>query len=164
KVVFPNKLIQINRPYFKEKDGWIEFYDKDIDKQFNDKTTEVSENINWMPSGATMWRRSVFENLNFDGDFNTSYEDNEFSYRIGKSGIKFMNNHRAVCLHLSSTFTPSSVEKTYTESRFGNKVVLNSLKQFKLKHGLLLSFGPKEKFLEHMGFKTEEEYEKAIMQ
>lgn len=159
KVVYPNRLIQINRPSLELDDKWLIFFDKDLDKKYNDPSTELSEEIHWMPSGATLWRRSVFEKESFDEEFKTSYEDNEFSYRLSKKGYKFMNNHKAICLHLSSQFTPSSVSKAYTENRFGNDIVLNSLKEFKKKHKFYLSFGDKEKFSKYMGFDSSQKFE-----
>ncbi|MFS8131255.1 MAG: glycosyltransferase family 2 protein [Candidatus Dojkabacteria bacterium] len=163
KVVFPNRLVQINRPVFKEKDGWIEFFDKDINKNYLDSSSEVSEPIDWMPSGATIWRRSVFTEEGFDPDFNTSYEDNDFTFRLHNKGYKFMNSHKAICLHLSSEFTPSSVSQEYTKGRFGNENVMNSLKTFKEKHGLFLSFGDKEEFSKYMGFENSKKLEETLL-
>ncbi|MEO6729277.1 MAG: glycosyltransferase family 2 protein [Candidatus Dojkabacteria bacterium] len=162
KVIYPNKLIQVNRPTFTIEEDWITFNDKDLDKSYKDNESETSELINWLPSGATLWRKSVFENEGFDLDFNTSYEDNDFSYSLHQKGYKFMNNHKAICLHLSSQFTPSSVSDVYTKGRFDKGIVINSLKQFKKKHGLYLSFGDKEKFAKYMGFESSKELTNSL--
>lgn len=159
KVVQPNGLVQVNRPYYEIDNGWAIFYDKDIGKRFNDKYTEIQEEINWLPAGATMWRREIFNKYSFDESMGTLYEDNDFAFRLNKDGIKFTNCPSAVCLHYSSDFAPDNTNNNqYTKERFSKDKTLNSAKIFFKKHGLYFSYGKPEHYVKHIGFGSVTEY------
>lgn len=52
----------------------------------------VNSRVEWLPSGAVVWRRSIFQNYSFDEWF-TDYsylEDLDFSYRVGKKYLLFV--------------------------------------------------------------------------
>lgn len=161
KVIQPDSLIQINRPYYEISDRWVIFYDKDIEKPFDDKSTEVQEEVAWIPAGATLWKTEIFKNQGFDIEMGTMYEDNDFSYRLNKEGYKFSNCPNALCIHYNSNFAPDTTN-TYKEERFSNEKILNSAKLFYKKHGLYFSYGEPEKFSKYIGFKNKQEYLKFI--
>ena len=158
KVVLPNGLIQINRPHFDIQNQWIVFKDKDFEKSFNDSSTLSDEECNWIPSGATLWRREIFYEHKFDLSLGTYYEDNEFSFRLNKLGYKFMNNHKALCLHYSSNFAPDLSKGKYSEERWNNDSIRNALKIFYNKHDFYLAFGDIEGHVKYLGFSSKEEY------
>lgn len=158
KVVYPNEIIQLNRPYYNIENEWVVFYDKDVNKRFDDQTSEVSEECNWMPSGATLWNKEILTKFEFDESFKTSFEDNELTYRMSKEGYKFMNSYKSLCIHFSSEFTPSSVNRSYSAGRFGDDIPKKTAKFFYEKHGLLFSFGPPAEFVKHLGFSNIDEY------
>jgi GT2 family glycosyltransferase len=83
-----------------------------------DKTIEVQ----WLPTGAAVWRRPIFELYQFDEWFSAySYlEDLDFSYRAGKSGrLAVVSDARY--FHMTS---PSGREGSYA---FGQREILNRL-------------------------------------
>lgn len=159
KVVMPNGLIQINRPFYVIENKWIIFQDLDFEKDFKEPSAEISQSLNWTPSGATLWRSEIFEKYSFDLTLGTYYEDNEFSFRLNKEGYEFKNNHKAICLHYSSAFVPDeSSDKSYSEGRFGKDAIKQALKNFYNKHGLYLIYGNIDGHIAHIGFKSREEY------
>lgn len=161
KVVQPSGLIQINRPYYKIENDWIIFYDKDIEKSFDDKSTEIQEEIGWIPAGATIWRTETFKTYQFDKDMGTSYEDNDLSYRLKKAGFRFSNCPSALCIHYSSNFAPDKTD-TYKKERFSQEKVLASARIFHKKHNLYFSYGEPEKYAKYLGFNSVELYKNSL--
>lgn len=82
------------------------------------KTMEVQ----WLPTGAAVWRRPIFEFHRFDEWFSAySYlEDLDFSYRAGKTG-RLVVVPDARFFHMPS---PSGRENSYA---FGKREILNRL-------------------------------------
>lgn len=163
KVISPNRKIQINRPFYEIEDNWIIFSDHDLEKEFNDESTFVSEETNWTPSGATLWRSDVFKDEIFDVQLGTYYEDNEFSFRLNKKGYTFRNNHMALCLHYSSNFAPEDTD-FYSKDRFNKEAIKAALKNFYKKHGLFMAYGSIEGHTKFLGFKSRSEYLKFIQE
>lgn len=157
KVITPNRLIQINRPYYLIEDNWVVFSDYDLEKEFDDSSTFESKACNWIPSGATLWRSKIFEKETFDTTLGTYYEDNEFSFRLNKKGHTFSNNHKALCLHYSSNFAPDNTQ-AYIKERFNNESIKQALKKFYQKHKLFLAYGSIEGHVKFLGFNSKEEY------
>ena len=83
-----------------------------------DKTLEVQ----WLPTGAAVWRRPIFELYQFDEWFSAySYlEDLDFSYRAGKSG-RLAVVPDARYFHMMA---PAGREGSYV---FGQREILNRL-------------------------------------
>jgi GT2 family glycosyltransferase len=161
KVVQPNGLIQINRPYYKIEDGWIIFYDKDIEKFFYDKSAEFQQEVDWIPAGATIWRTEIFKSYQFDKDMGTSYEDNDLSYRLRKAGFLFSNCPSALCIHYSSNFAPDKTE-SYQKERFSSDKVLNSARIFHKKHNLYFSYGDPKEYVKYISLESIEKYLSSI--
>lgn len=157
KVITPNRLVQINRPYYEIKDNWIIFNDYDLEKEFDDSTTFESRDCNWIPSGATLWKSKIFKDEIFDTNLGTFYEDNEFSFRLNKKGYLFRNNHKALCIHYSSNFAPDTTQN-YSKERFDIKSIEQALKRFYKKHNLYLAYGDIDGHVSHLGFSNQEEY------
>ncbi|MEP7104019.1 MAG: glycosyltransferase [Candidatus Dojkabacteria bacterium] len=163
KVVLPNLKIQINTPTFMIKDQDIVFTDKDIDKKFDDKSTFESKTCNYIPIGATLWRREVFNRFSFDEGMNTAFEDNDFAYSVYKGGYIFRNCPKAIALHINSEFSPKTIQdNSYMAGRYSNDKLLKSLKIFYKKHQLIFYFKTKEGFAKYLGFSNPEEYENSL--
>lgn len=161
KVVQPNGLIQINSPYYKIENDWIIFYDKDIEKLFDDKSTEVQEEVDWIPAGATIWRSEIFKSYQFDKGMGTSYEDNDLSYRLRKAGFRFSNCPSSICIHYSSNFAPDSTD-AYIKQRFDKEKVLESARIFHRKHKLFFSYGEPEEYVKYLGLASTEAYKSSL--
>jgi len=160
KVIFPNKLIQINHPTFEIKSGWIYYNDSDQNKLFNDPTTLLQEECKWIPIGATIWRTNIFNTFKFNEQMNTSYEDNDLSYRISKKGFKFLNCPFSLCIHFHSSFTPSSMsDKDYVQGRYDLNSIRNSAKIFYRENKLVFCYGERSKYVkEYLKFENDSEY------
>jgi GT2 family glycosyltransferase len=158
KVVLPNKLIQINKPYYKINNQWIQFFDEDYEKNYYDASTLSQSQLNSIPIGATLWRSEIFKKYSLDAEMGTSYEDNDLAFRLSKDGYQFINCPGAICLHIPSLFAPEDKPSDYNKARFGLETVRKSAQTFYKKHGLLFSFGDPEKYTKYIGFVNVEEY------
>lgn len=157
KVVLPNKLIELNCPLFKIEDNWIEFYDQDKSKKFNDPSTFEQRFCNWIP-GVAMWRRKVLLEIPIDKDLIGGYEDNEYSFRVSKAGYKFINCPSALVMHIRAEFTKALNDKKYVTGRHNITKLQFAAQRFYKKHNLFLAAGPKEDFVKNIGFKSINEY------
>lgn len=163
KVVFPDRSIQINRPYFENDEERIVFYDKDISKRYDDAVTEKQELCSWIPIGATLWRRDIFKKYSLDINLGTSYEDNDLTLRLHNDGYLFINCPSAICLHVTSQFAPDeSKDQNYTKDRFGYQNVRKSAKLFFEKHGLIFFYGDPIGYVKTLGFDSVDEYENFV--
>jgi GT2 family glycosyltransferase len=159
KVIMPNGLIQINRPYYEIENKWIIFNDKDYEKRFDDSATFQNTICNWIPSGATLWRKEIFDKHKFDLSLGTYYEDNEFSYRLSKKGYYFKNNYKALCMHYSSNFAPETSRiSSYEKERFSKDAIKSALYNFYKKHEHYLAYGDIKGHVNYVGFNTVTEY------
>ena len=163
KVVLPNKLIQINYPVLVVDQDLARFFDLDQSKSYNDPSTLETKECSWIPIGATLWRRELFDKYSFDKEMGTSYEDNDLTFTLHKDGYKFSNCPKAICLHLNSEFAPEEKSNSeYQKGRFGLEGVRNSAKHFFQKHAMFFIYGDIEGYCRHLGFNSVQEYKDFI--
>lgn len=163
KVVLPNKLIQINYPTLTLDQDLAKFLDLDQSKKYYDPSTLEAKVCSWIPIGATLWRRELFDRFSFDKAMGTSYEDNDLTFTLYKDGYRFSNCPQAVCLHINSEFAPEGKKNNdYSTARFGSDNVRNSAKHFYNKHGMFFIFGDIDGYCKHLGFNSLQEYKDFI--
>jgi len=140
KVVFPDGKIQYNGGgYSIDENVFIKFSFIDSGKEFYDPSSYEQKECDWIPGGATMWKKSVLDKLNIDPDMMGAYEDNDFCIRLKKEGYKFYNCPRALVLHNHIYFKPLFfLEKKYMNNRYNNQRITNSIARFYSKHNLII--------------------------
>lgn len=157
KIILPNEQIELNHPSIKVSEEWIEFYDKDKGKHYNNASTFKQERCDWIP-GVALWRRNVLTEYPIDRELIGGYEDNEYSFRVSKHGLTFMNCPSALVMHIRAEFTKALLDIKYTMGRHNQTKLQRAAKKFYQKHGYYLSAGKKEDFVKNIGFRDIESY------
>lgn len=143
KVVFPDGLIQFNGGSMVIDDGYALYSLRDERKAFNDTETNQHYDCEWIPGGATLWRKEVFSRFGIDDEMKGSFEDNEVSYRIKRAGLRLVNAPASIVLHDHFDFKNSKfkqAEAQYFEGRNNKERILSALLRFYSQHGLIFSF------------------------
>jgi len=91
----------------------------------------------WLPGGATIWRKEIINSFELDPEMKGSYEDNEHAYVIGKAGYKLLNCPSAIAVHNSAEFN-WRVDRKYFAQRHDVEKIKHSLWAFYKKHGYLI--------------------------
>lgn len=152
KIILPNEQIELNHPSIKISEEWIEFYDEDKEKHYNDTSTFKQGSCDWIP-GVALWRKNVLTKYPIDKELIGGYEDNEYSYRVSKQGLAFINCPSALVIHIRAEFTKALLDTKYTIGRHNQAKLQLAAKKFYQKHGYYLSAGKKEDFIKNIGFK-----------
>lgn len=143
KVVFPDGLIQFNGGSMVIDDGYALYSLRDERKAFDDVETNHHYECEWIPGGATLWRKEVFDRFGIDDEMRGSFEDNEVSYRIKRAGLRLVNAPSSIVLHDHFDFKNSKfqqAEAQYFEGRNNKERILSALLRFYSQHGLIFSF------------------------
>jgi GT2 family glycosyltransferase len=143
KVVFPNGKIQFNggRMVLDDKYALYSLYDEGFD--FDDPATNRFINCEWIPGGATLWRRKIFEKFGIDEKMKGSFEDNEISYRLTKGGYKLLNSPASIVIHDHYDFKNTQFKQSeaeYFKGRNNQSRIQEALLHFYKKHQLIFSF------------------------
>ncbi len=145
KVLFPNKRIQFTGGFFNIENGYIFHGLIDNDKHYMDpSTTGEGQICDWVPGGATLWKRDLYFKFPIDNKMDGSYEDNEVCLRIKKAGFKVGTASKAVCIHYHYTFKPETFlvrEKTYLKDRYHEQRLQTGLVRYFQIHKLIFVFG-----------------------
>lgn len=158
KVVLPNSKIEVNTPTLSEENNWLIFNDEDRGKNFKDKSTLNFKDCEWIPMGVSLWKKSVLKEIKIDADLIGAYEDNDYTYRVHKTGYKLSNCPKSLVLHIKAEFTKSIADKNYTEGRFNPDKLRFAVKHFYQKHNKYLAFGDINGHVKYLGFNSTEEY------
>lgn len=143
KVVFPNGKIQFNGGKMVIDDQYAlhSLYDEGAD--FDNNATNRFIDCEWIPGGATLWKRNVFEKFGIDENMKGSFEDNEISYRLRKEGYKLLNSPASIVIHDHFDFKNTLFKKNEAEyfAQRNNQVrIKDALLHFYNKHQLIFSF------------------------
>jgi GT2 family glycosyltransferase len=133
KVVFPNCTVQFNGAFINE-----------IDKDFlafnlyqngygmlEPETTDRIE-CDWVPGGATIYRKAVFTKAQIDNEYKNVYEDNDFSMQLRRLNYKMVNCPLSISIHHHIDFDVAKQEKEfeYFNNRNNHEKFLKSYKLF----------------------------------
>ncbi|RYY62882.1 MAG: glycosyltransferase family 2 protein [Chitinophagaceae bacterium] len=143
KVVFPNGKIQFNGGQMIEDDGYALYSLHDEGLEFDEPATNRFNDCQWIPGGATIWKRSVFEKFGIDEEMKGSFEDNEICYRIRAAGYLLLNSPASIVIHDHFDFKNTIFKKNeakYYAGRNDQGRILDALLHFYNKHHLIFSF------------------------
>lgn len=143
KAIFPDGKIQFNGGRMEiDRSGFIRFSLIDGGKRFDNSETFNTRECDWIPGGATLWRRSILEMIEIDDKMKGSHEDNDFSIVVRKSGYVLYNCPRAMVIHNHIHFNKNvRADRRYMESRYDLDRIKGSLIWFYEKHGLMIRDG-----------------------
>jgi len=141
KVLFPNNKIQFNGGNYSPRNGFINFTLTDLGKNKCDLSAMSKLECRWIPGGATMIRKEVFDQAEFDTSFINAFEDNDLSLQITKKlNLRLVNCPTSVVMHNHYNFIifQDAGTKKYAEARYQNDFLIRSWAHFYQKWGLII--------------------------
>lgn len=146
KVILPNGKIQFNGGNMLIEDGFAIYSLIDAGLPFNSPETKSFLDCEWIPGGATLWKKEYLFRFPIDGNMKGSYEDNEVSFRVRKSGFKLVNSPNSLAIHNHFDFKGNFFrqrEKDYWNGRYNLERAKQALMYFYQCHHLIFSFETK---------------------
>jgi glycosyltransferase involved in cell wall biosynthesis len=140
KVIFPDNKIQYNGGKAFIRDGFVEFSLIDAWKNADGVATMRKCDCDWIPGGATLYKRGIYEKISICDEFENAYEDNDFSFNVKKLGYRVVNCPTARVIHNHVYYDKKSVlsEKDYMDSRYNHESLKRSVIAFYKRHGLII--------------------------
>ncbi len=142
KVVFPNGKIQFNGGTMVIDDGFAIYDLVDWGLRYNSPNTLHHLNCEWIPGGATLWKRDFILQFSIDEGMKGSFEDNEVCLRIKKAGFNLVNAPDSIVIHNHIYFKNIFFkyrEKKYFQGRYNKERTKDALIHFYRQHGLIFS-------------------------
>lgn len=134
KVLFPDLTIQFNGGTMQETKDFCIFNLLDSNKLFwQGDTIDNYQTCPWIPGGATLWKSEFYKKFPIDPKMEGSFEDNEVSMRVNKSGYHLRNCPKALVIHYHMNFMDIQFrerEKKYIEGRYNNQRTGRALRRF----------------------------------
>lgn len=139
RVVLPDGRVQYNGGSFRVRDRFILFSFLDSSLDQNDLNTLIERECDWIPGGATIYRRAVFEKAGFCPDLRGGLEDNDLSLQMGRAGLKMVNCPAAKVVHHHRNFDPKNMQdREYSRARHDKKILLETMITFYRRNGLIV--------------------------
>jgi GT2 family glycosyltransferase len=137
KVVFPNGLIQFNGGMTQPMTSpFVKFDLVDAGMPAASLATLRELECDWIPGGATMWRRSAYFAHSARPDMPGAFEDNEHSLRVRAAKLKLLNAPTAQIVHHHYMFE-STRSGRYEGQRYDRERILASLAVLYREHGVI---------------------------
>ena len=113
-------------------DCFVEFTLIDAWKDAADLNTLRRHDCDWIPGGATLYKRSIYESLSICDEFQNAYEDNVFSFCVRKLGYRLVNCPSSLVIHNHVMYDTKSAiqEKDYMDSRYNHDALKQSVLAF----------------------------------
>jgi GT2 family glycosyltransferase len=139
RVVFPNGKIQFNGGGMNRGARRVRFDLLDTGKDATDLSTLETHDCDWVPGGATMFRRELLLQFPYDTEVSGAYEDNDWSMRVRSAGYRLRNAPLATVTHHHMDFNPEArKDRHYVNARYDKGVLESTLAHFSLKHGVFI--------------------------
>ncbi len=141
KVIFPDDTIQYNGGMMRKKEGLVTFELIDSGRKRSDVIVEKKVECDWIPGGATMFKREIFKHIEHDIKYINAYEDNDFSMLItNKLNKKVVNCPTAEVIHHHINYESIKDKGTrkYTLTRYNKYAFVTSWVHFYKKWGLII--------------------------
>ncbi|MFH1277632.1 MAG: glycosyltransferase [Candidatus Eisenbacteria bacterium] len=156
RVVFPNGEIQFNGGRTRRGASRIRFDLVDTGKSLSDISAMESRECDWVPGGATIFRRALLEKHPYDTDLGGAYEDNDWSLRVRKEGNRLRNCPLATVIHHHMNFNPEvRKDRHYVGARYDRSELEKTLLHFYKKHG---AFIDEEDLYRFVGYEGSEQF------
>jgi glycosyltransferase involved in cell wall biosynthesis len=140
KVIFPDNKIQYNGGRAIINKGCVEFSLIDAWKNAHDIATMRKCDCDWIPGGATIYKRDIYEKVSICDEYENAYEDNDFSFNVKKLGYRLVNCPTARVIHNHVYYDKKSsiTEKEYMDYRYNHESLKRSVIAFYKRHGLII--------------------------
>lgn len=140
KVIFPDFKIQYNGGGAIIRDGLVDFSLIDAWKSVDDITTMRKCDCDWIPSGATIYKKEIYEKVSLCEDYKNAYEDNDFSFAVRNIGYRLVNCPTAKVIHNHVYYDRKGAfsEPEYMTARYDRGSLKHSAIAFYKRHGLVI--------------------------
>jgi GT2 family glycosyltransferase len=163
KTVFPNETVQFNGGRYQILDGFISFSLIDSEKNESDIETALWHQCDWVPGGATLFKGSVIEHLDYSTGYVNAFEDNDISLQISRMGYKMLNCPSAKIYHHHIMFNSKQAdsEQNYMRARYNNEGFVKSLLNFYRRNNLIINDSYVHRLMNIEGLSNDEIKEKV---
>ena len=139
RVVLPDGMVQYNGGSFWIRDGFILFSFLDSNLRHSDLSTLMDRRCDWLPGGATIYRRRVFDRLQFCTDLRGGLEDNDLSLQMARAGFTMVNSPASLVVHHHHRFESGEFSSPgYSRSRYDREAMFRAMVTFYRRHGLII--------------------------
>lgn len=139
RVVFPDGKVQFNGGGMRRGAARVRFDLLDTGKDASDLSTLETYDCEWVPGGATIFRRKLLLELPYDTEISGAYEDNDWSMRVRAAGHRLRNAPLAAVTHHHIDFNPEARrDRHYLDARYDKKALESTLARFHEKHGVFI--------------------------
>jgi glycosyltransferase involved in cell wall biosynthesis/LmbE family N-acetylglucosaminyl deacetylase len=136
RVTFPNNNLQFSGGYFENNGKRLKLGLYDQGKSVHDLRTLKHRRCDWVPIGATLYKYG----LPIDGGFPNVFEDIDVSFTLKRTGKILVNSPNSLAIHNHIMFDSfrGKKEKEYLSFRYHPQKMLQSVKRFYEKYGLII--------------------------
>ncbi len=131
RAVFPNGKVQFTGGSAHIDDGFIKFSLDGSGMPVSDLAALAEKECDWIPGGATVFRRAVYESVHYATGLKGSFEDNHFSLAVRRAGWKLLNAPLATVWHHHVLFNErAACDVHYMRARYNRARLWNSVVEF----------------------------------
>lgn len=140
RTVFPNGEVQFNGGKYFINDDFISFSLIDTGKNEKDLSSLKWLECDWVPGGATLFKREAVESVDYSEGYINAFEDNDVALQLSRKGFKLLNCPSSKVYHYHIIHDEKQVkkEKDYMRVRYNNDGFIQSLLNFYLRNSLII--------------------------
>lgn len=148
RVVFPDQTLQFNGASYVKNGNRIKFALIDGGKHESDLSTLFVHSCDWVPGGATLIRKEVFDRFPYDTAIGGAFEDNDWSLMVTRAGFTLLNTPTAKVIHHHLNYSDHAKrDELYLSRRYDRAKIQKTLLNFTQKHGLTIEDDELYKFV-----------------
>ncbi|HBV97884.1 MAG: hypothetical protein JL50_07655 [Peptococcaceae bacterium BICA1-7] len=139
RVLLPNGKIQYNGGHYVVREPFITFSFIDHSMKHDSLGSLIFRECRWLPGGATIYRRSVFDHVDFCEELRGGMEDNDLSLQMMRAGLKMVNSPLSTVVHHHTHHEPKDLQdREYLRRRYDWEQLKTTLSVFYRRHGLII--------------------------
>lgn len=139
RVLLPNGKIQYNGGHFEVREPFITFSFIDYSMEQDSLGSLIFRECRWLPGGATIYRRSVFDKVAFCEELRGGMEDKDLSLQMMKAGLKMVNSPLSTVVHYHTRHETSELQdREYLRRRYDWDRLKTTMSAFYKRHGLII--------------------------
>jgi GT2 family glycosyltransferase/ubiquinone/menaquinone biosynthesis C-methylase UbiE len=156
RVIFPDGRIQYNGGAIRRGARRIRFDLIDTGKNAADLSSLETHDCDWIPGGATIFRREALVPFPYDTMIAGAYEDNDWSMRVRAAGYRLKNAPLAAVVHHHMDFDAAvRRDRHYLDARYNKATLERTLLRFYRKHGVFID---EEDLYRYLGYEGSEAF------
>jgi len=137
KVALSNRRLQSNGGVITRTEGrFVRFEPLDAGKRDHDLSTMAYAPCDWLPNGATLWRRDMFERFLPTAATPHAFEIYDVCLQVRQAGLRLLNCPTAKVARADATTNPVSHE--YLRAHYSPEQLLASLASLYRNHGVVI--------------------------